>query len=90
MTKYDCSSADINPIGGVSKNDLKRFLAYASDRHGLGALKDVLAAAPTAELEPLADSGAVAQTDEEDMGMSYAELGVYGTLRKQKASQLVL
>ena len=26
LTKYDCSSADINPIGGVSKRDIKRFL----------------------------------------------------------------
>ena len=26
MTKYDCSAADINPIGGISKGDLKRFL----------------------------------------------------------------
>lgn len=25
MTKYDCSSADINPIGGINKNDLKLF-----------------------------------------------------------------
>lgn len=31
MTKYDCSSADINPIGGISKTDLKRFLLYAKD-----------------------------------------------------------
>ena len=26
MTKYDCSSADINPIGSISKNDIKDFL----------------------------------------------------------------
>merc|ERR1712012_625400 len=65
MTKYDCSSADINPIGGVSKTDLKRFLAFASKRHGLTSLIDVLEAAPTAELEPLNKTGAVAQTDEE-------------------------
>lgn len=29
LTKYDCSSADVNPIGGISKTDLKRFIAYA-------------------------------------------------------------
>ena len=29
LTKYDCSSADVNPIGGISKTDLKRFLSYA-------------------------------------------------------------
>lgn len=28
FTKYDCSSADINPIGGIAKNDLKRFLRF--------------------------------------------------------------
>ncbi|CAG2063230.1 unnamed protein product [Timema podura] len=32
MTKYDCSSADINPIGGISKTDLKSFLGYARTR----------------------------------------------------------
>ncbi|EDS27735.1 glutamine-dependent NAD(+) synthetase [Culex quinquefasciatus] len=32
MTKYDCSSADINPIGGISKTDLKRFLLYAKEK----------------------------------------------------------
>ena len=25
LTKYDCSSGDINPIGGISKHDLRRF-----------------------------------------------------------------
>jgi NAD+ synthase (glutamine-hydrolysing) len=32
LTKYDCSSADVNPIGGISKTDLKLFLKYAKDR----------------------------------------------------------
>ena len=32
MTKYDCSSADINPIGGVSKTDLK--VSWAGARTG--------------------------------------------------------
>lgn len=32
MTKYDCSSADINPIGGFSKSDLKKFLHLAKER----------------------------------------------------------
>ena len=30
MTKYDCSSADINPIGGISKGDLKRLLLWGA------------------------------------------------------------
>lgn len=39
LTKYDCSSADINPIGGVSKADLRRFIVYASAHYGLPALE---------------------------------------------------
>jgi NAD+ synthase (glutamine-hydrolysing) len=31
MTKYDCSSADINPIGGINKSDLKRTLIFLSN-----------------------------------------------------------
>ncbi|GLU17697.1 hypothetical protein SLE2022_340530 [Rubroshorea leprosula] len=29
LTKYDCSSADINPIGSFNKQDLKMFLRWA-------------------------------------------------------------
>jgi NAD+ synthase (glutamine-hydrolysing) len=32
MTKYDCSSADVNPIGGISKTDLRSFLLYAKNK----------------------------------------------------------
>lgn len=46
-------------------------------------LGEIVAAPPTAELEPLAPDGQVAQTDEQDMGMTYAELSEYGRLRKQ-------
>lgn len=28
LTKYDCSAADLNPIGGINKTDLKSFLRY--------------------------------------------------------------
>lgn len=67
FTKYDCSSADVNPIGGISKNDLKKFLLYAKERFHLDSLADILDAVPTAELEPLRD-GKLSQTDEQDMG----------------------
>lgn len=33
MTKYDCSSGDVNPIGGISKTDLKAFLQYIKNRY---------------------------------------------------------
>uniref|UniRef100_A0A672LSX6 Glutamine-dependent NAD(+) synthetase n=1 Tax=Sinocyclocheilus grahami TaxID=75366 RepID=A0A672LSX6_SINGR len=81
FTKYDCSSADINPIGGVSKMDLKCFLQYCVKRFHLTALISILDAPPTAELEPLTD-GKIVQTDEADMGMTYSELSVIGRLRK--------
>ncbi|XP_070684228.1 glutamine-dependent NAD(+) synthetase-like [Pempheris klunzingeri] len=81
FTKYDCSSADINPIGGISKTDLKSFLLYCAEQFQLTALRGILAAPPTAELEPLTD-GQVSQTDEADMGMTYSELSVIGRLRK--------
>ena len=82
LTKYDCSSADINPIGGVSKADLRRFLRWAATPAGLGypALAGVEAAPPTAELVP-PTPGAPPQTDEADMGLTYAELGACGGLR---------
>lgn len=82
MTKYDCSSADINPIGGISKTDLRKFLKYAKDKFGVPILSEIIAAPPTAELEPLSD-GQLVQTDEQDMGMTYTELSEYGRLRKQ-------
>lgn len=81
LTKYDCSAADINPIGGISKGDLRRFLRWGADNLGYPALAMVEAAPPTAELEPIRE-GIAPQTDEADMGMTYDDLGVYGRLRK--------
>ena len=82
LTKYDCSSADLNPIGGVSKQDLRSFLKWASEALGYGTLAEVEAAPPTAELEPLDTTGKIVQTDEDDMGMTYEELSIFGRLRK--------
>ena len=38
LIRYDCSSADLNPIGGISKADLRRFILYARDEFDLPAL----------------------------------------------------
>ncbi|CAL8465594.1 g5130 [Coccomyxa elongata] len=81
LTKYDCSSADLNPIGAISKNDLRKFLIWAAHNLGYGELMRVQAAPPTAELEPIRENEN-AQLDEVDMGMTYEELGIYGRLRK--------
>lgn len=80
LTKYDCSSADINPIGGISKVDLRRFLRWAAANKGYTALLDIVKAPPTAELEPMTKT--YAQLDEVDMGMTYEELSRFGRLRK--------
>lgn len=80
LTKYDCSSADINPIGGISKTDLKGLLQWGAVHLGYPALAEILAAPPTAELLPI--RAGHTQTDEEDMGMTYEELSIYGRLRK--------
>ncbi|CAL9734611.1 hypothetical protein MOSE0_F03202 [Monosporozyma servazzii] len=80
LTKYDCSSADINPIGGISKTDLKKFIAYASKQYEMPILDEFLNATPTAELEPITKD--YVQSDEIDMGMTYEELSIFGYLRK--------
>ena len=79
-TKYDNSSADINPIGGISKTDLRRLIDWARAAWDLPILEDFLTATPTAELEPISDT--YVQSDEADMGVTYEELGVFGRLRK--------
>ncbi len=52
LTKYDCSSADINPIGGINKTDLKAFLKWFSTEINLPVLKEIAEAQPSAELRP--------------------------------------
>eukprot|EP00920_Eleutheroschizon_duboscqi_P000806 GHVT01002075.1.p1 GENE.GHVT01002075.1~~GHVT01002075.1.p1 ORF type:complete len:450 (-),score=9.67 GHVT01002075.1:217-1566(-) len=85
LTKYDCSSGDINPIGSISKMDLKEFLKWAAhpDHLGYEVLRDIVQAVPTAELRPLEEGRELhPQTDEEDMGLTYEELSCFGKLRK--------
>ena len=82
LTKYDCSSADLNPIGSISKVDLKNMLKFAAVEYNLAILAEIVAAPPTAELRPNGAKEEHTQSDEADMGMSYEELGVFGRLRK--------
>ncbi len=82
LTKYDCSSGDINPIGGISKRDLRRFLQWAQHHLGYTTLAEIVEAPPTAELEPITET--YTQRDEDDMGMTYAELSRFGQLRKME------
>mmetsp|Transcript_21878 Transcript_21878/g.27602 ORF Transcript_21878/g.27602 Transcript_21878/m.27602 type:complete len:475 (+) Transcript_21878:2-1426(+) len=86
LTKYDCSAADLNPIGAISKLDLKRMLLWGAKEFNYSVLDEIVEAPPTAELRPMADGDEEgrdhSQTDEEDMGMTYKELGAFGRLRK--------
>ncbi|KAH6567296.1 hypothetical protein BASA60_009103 [Batrachochytrium salamandrivorans] len=70
-------SANVDEI----KVDLVEFVRHMSCAiPEFGILIEFLDAPPTAELEPITASHQ--QTDEEDMGMSYKDLSVFGTLRK--------
>ncbi|KAJ3339483.1 glutamine-dependent NAD(+) synthetase [Gonapodya sp. JEL0774] len=84
FTKYDCSAADLNPIGAISKNDLRGFILYAQKEFQMPFLSEFLDAPPTAELEPITDT--YQQKDEVDMGMTYDELSRFGRLRKVEMS----
>ena len=88
-TKYDCSSADVNPIGDLNKQHIRNFLVWAAQEFNYPVLIKVKEATPTAELRPLpgeeskekAEETKI-QTDEDEMGMTYAELSQYGIMRK--------
>ncbi|KAJ5947595.1 hypothetical protein N7466_000610 [Penicillium verhagenii] len=80
LTKYDASSADLNPIGSISKVDLKKFIGWAGINFDLPILEEFIHATPTAELEPR--TATYVQSDEADMGVTYAELSTFGYLRK--------
>lgn len=78
-TKYDASSADLAPLGSISKNDAKSFQRWARDTWGLSIMDEFIEAIPSAELLPLS---AGVQADEEEMGLTYSELSDFGILRK--------
>ena len=79
-TKHDCSSADLTPIGGVSKTDLTRFILWAQTNFDLSILAEFLTAVPTAELFPFTDT--YIQSDAEEMRLAYEQLSILGRLRK--------
>lgn len=66
----DASSADIAPLGSISKTDAKNFQAWARDQWDLPIMSEFLEATPSAELLPLS---AGVQDDEADteMGLTY-------------------
>ncbi|PHU15440.1 hypothetical protein BC332_16645 [Capsicum chinense] len=50
---HAASSADIDPIGSISKMDLRTFQKWASVHLGSSSLAEIEAPPPTAEVEPI-------------------------------------
>lgn len=82
LTKYDCSSADLNPIGGLCKDDLRSYMKYCCKEHYsdktdfIEIVNEIVAAPPSAEL-----TGAE-QSDESEIGLTYDEISVLGKIRR--------
>ncbi|KAJ9500036.1 glutamine-dependent NAD(+) synthetase [Exophiala xenobiotica] len=81
LTKYDCSSGDIAPLGSISKSDAKAFLAWAREKWDMPIITEFLEARPSAELLPLS-AGEQDDESESEMGLTYDELSTFGVLRK--------
>jgi NAD+ synthase (glutamine-hydrolysing) len=79
LTKHDCSSADLSPIGSFSKLQIRDFIRWARTSFGLPILDEFLNATPSAELEPRRFE----QDDFKDMGMTHQEISMFGKLRKE-------
>lgn len=62
------TAGSLAPVAGIDKVFLRHWLAWARDAYALPALDLVTRQTPTAELKP----AAYAQTDETDLGGSYA------------------
>jgi NAD+ synthase (glutamine-hydrolysing) len=69
-TKYDASSADLNPIGSLPKIYVQRILIVFGN--SLDKLYGIINQEPTAELIPGLIGGN--QTDEDDIGLKYMEM----------------
>ncbi|KKF95230.1 putative glutamine-dependent NAD(+) synthetase [Ceratocystis platani] len=80
LTKYDCSSADISPLGSVSKNDAKDFLRWVQKTWEMPLVSSFIEATPSAELLPLS-AGVQSDESEGEMGLTYAELSIFGIMR---------
>lgn len=83
LTKYDCSSGDVNPIGSISKADIQGLLAWAATNPPFNSpvFAEILSQRPSAELRPMAPGEAI-QDDEAEMGLTYGELSLFGRLRR--------
>jgi len=85
-TKYDAASADINPIGSLSKTHLREFLRWCGEKWPTfrKTMTGILTTVASPELTPAdALTGAI-QDDEIDIEMTYEQLYILGKLRKEE------
>lgn len=79
FTKYDCSSADINPIGSMNKKDIVLFLRWTAATYGYSTLQVIVDAVPTAELRPevttTATFGITEKYDEAGCSIDISKIG---------------
>ncbi|KAI4713476.1 hypothetical protein J4E89_000922 [Alternaria sp. Ai002NY15] len=80
LTKHDCSSADLSPIGSISKIQLRSFIRWARTAFTLPILDEFLDAIPRAELEP----ASFGSCDDKENGMTHQELFVFAKLRSEE------
>jgi len=92
-TKYDASSADINPIGSLDKSYLKKFMAWCAQTNAIhdpalqqlgyqfNMLEDIINVTASPELTPADKQGNI-QDDEVAITMTYDDLQILGELRK--------
>jgi NAD+ synthase (glutamine-hydrolysing) len=89
-TKYDASSADLNPIGSFSKKELRIFMLWFMKTHvqevpEFQIINSILTVVASPELVPTDKSKqgkAAIQDDEVAIGMTYDDLNIFGRLRK--------
>jgi NAD+ synthase (glutamine-hydrolysing) len=80
--KYDTSSADLNPIGGMLKSHSREMLQWIASAFDYPTLNQAADTIPTSETSPLGKGNVIVQTDEEEIGMTYGELFIFAKLRK--------
>lgn len=81
--KYDTSSADLNPIGGIAKTDLGQFLYWAAEHRGYHTCVEIAKDSPMSEIKPLfreSKNGPVAM----DTSLSYSEIDQIARYRKSR------
>lgn len=88
FTKYDCASGDINLIGSLKKVRINSILDYFYEFYGLELIKEIREANPSAELQPKKENEK-AQSDTDDLGVSYQQISIFNRLRKSKNMGMV-